>query len=310
MPHQILAISDGHVSQRDDRAAAFRAEWYLGLHCDAFPGDAASGVSVWVNRRTPPSHVQRRFAIALCKTVSEVLQIKNRGVREKNFYVLNGRQPDCLLEMFFIPKDYPAYQKFGHLIAPAIMEIIEECFGTDTRGAVDMGHGMDNRTSGLYDPGASRGSIREATIVREVGMELVKKLREDPVTEPTPYRLVPGRAQTPRLYDTLEKMCLDRDVRCEGSYRLFYFHAPLPAKIKEIEKYMADTPGFMRLDGIPVEPGTHRYMGVALDTLVESEGEDLGTATLASIKIVVEVLVEIRARIAEAINRLNVMREK
>lgn len=116
----ILVLSSGHVWERDDRAAHWGATHYLAVHCDASASSAARGTSVWINTGDP--HRVRTDAAKLGEAVARALGIPWRGVAEKDFAVLQGRQPDMLLETFFVtsPKDRAAYRLYGDRCHEAI----------------------------------------------------------------------------------------------------------------------------------------------------------------------------------------------
>lgn len=106
---EVLLIESGYVGARDNAAAAWGAQRYLALHCDANDDETATGTSVWVNRGA--SVARKAEAERLGKAVAAAMGIRWRGVSEKDFAVLSGKQPDMLLELFFIsnPNDLKAF---------------------------------------------------------------------------------------------------------------------------------------------------------------------------------------------------------
>ena len=122
---EVLLLESGYVGARDNAAAAWGAQRYLALHCDASTDPSATGTSVWVNRGA--SQARKDEAERLGKSVAAAMGIRWRGVSEKDFAVLSGKQPDMLLEMFFISNksDVAAFDKNVDDVEAAIVAFLK-----------------------------------------------------------------------------------------------------------------------------------------------------------------------------------------
>jgi N-acetylmuramoyl-L-alanine amidase len=104
--HTVL-VTEGALGSRDDTAKKWGVNLFVSLHCNAGGG---TGVEVFVDTRA--SSMAKKTAGEITTRLSKELGLTNRGVKVKNFAVLQANPNDLLVEMFFIDssKDVKAYQ--------------------------------------------------------------------------------------------------------------------------------------------------------------------------------------------------------
>lgn len=103
----------------------------IDLHFNAFNGKA-TGTEVIVPGIS--SKLENSIATEICKQISDILEIPNRGVKPESqtargrIGILKGVGNRILLEICFIdnPKDYRAYKKHEHMVAMLITNVIEK----------------------------------------------------------------------------------------------------------------------------------------------------------------------------------------
>jgi len=128
----VLMIDSGYVAARDNRAAAWGATHYLAIHFDSF-GATASGTGVFINRGDPYGVGDE--AAMLGQAVADALRLGWRGVREKDFYVLGGRQPDMLLETCFMSNrsDVLLYREHRAAVVDAVVGFLCDWGGLEAK---------------------------------------------------------------------------------------------------------------------------------------------------------------------------------
>ena len=93
--------SSTSLQARVEGAKAFRADYFISLHINAYTQDSASGIEVFASDAYQESH---SFGSFLLRGMVESTKLKDRGMRPSSeLYVLeNAEMPAVLLEMGFI----------------------------------------------------------------------------------------------------------------------------------------------------------------------------------------------------------------
>lgn len=125
-----LVRDTGHYAQADDDAKAWGAQFFIELHMNAGP-PSANGVECLVGGNATVA--ERRLAAALCRNVSSVSGMYNRGVKVRTDLAVLRQHPmdSVLFEMGFISNvnDMRRYQKSVDKIELAILNAVLTTYG-------------------------------------------------------------------------------------------------------------------------------------------------------------------------------------
>lgn len=90
------------LNKRVKIANDFDADYFISIHMNSSNDESVRGVEIW--QYNDKNESMNRFSKSVCKEVSNILNIKNRGIKiSKEIYVLkNTRMPACLIEIDFI----------------------------------------------------------------------------------------------------------------------------------------------------------------------------------------------------------------
>lgn len=123
-------ITDGEGNDnkplRDAIELAKTATLAVEFHCNAFSNPAATGVE------TLSGYKDRKLGEQICKAISDVLDIANRGAKGESSGQHSRlgfvRAGGIIVELFFIsnPNDMAAYQEKKWLAAKAVAELLAE----------------------------------------------------------------------------------------------------------------------------------------------------------------------------------------
>ena len=97
-------ISDKYVSLSDRVKVgnSFKANYFLSIHINSCSDESVRGVEIWKYSKEDKKF--NEFSSGLCKDISDILKIRNRGVKlSKSLYVLRKTSMKAaLLEVDFI----------------------------------------------------------------------------------------------------------------------------------------------------------------------------------------------------------------
>ena len=97
-------ISDKYISLSDrvKLSNSFKADYFLSIHVNSCSDESVRGVEMWQYSKEDRS--LNEFSSGLCKDISDILKIRNRGVKlSKSLYVLRKTSMKAtLLEVDFI----------------------------------------------------------------------------------------------------------------------------------------------------------------------------------------------------------------
>jgi len=125
-----LLIESGLLYSRDNRAASWNADQYAAIHFDSFD-QTVSGTTVFTNRGKGVGSAEYVMAHRVGRALALAQGIPFRGVRQMDFAVLAGRQPDILIEVCFMSNNaelanYIAKKReVAHAIASALAHGID-----------------------------------------------------------------------------------------------------------------------------------------------------------------------------------------
>jgi N-acetylmuramoyl-L-alanine amidase len=95
------------LKTRVEFANQSKADLFISIHNDAFTNPQAQGTSVFYSAANPKQLESLHLASSIRSSVIDIVQTKDRGVKETGFYVLrNTTMPAILLETAFISNPY------------------------------------------------------------------------------------------------------------------------------------------------------------------------------------------------------------
>jgi N-acetylmuramoyl-L-alanine amidase len=161
---QVLLIESGLLYARDNRASTWGADQYIAIHFDSFD-HSASGTTCYINRGKGTKSPEYIMAQRTGEAVAAAQGIHFRGVKQMDFTVLAGKQPDFLLEVCFMSNDpeLSNYLTKKDAVARAI-----------ANGLIDGGLEEDDDMGVTYDHEELRVHIGTDAASRDLKSKIVK----------------------------------------------------------------------------------------------------------------------------------------
>lgn len=157
---------DESLQEVVNQANKENVDLFLSIHRNAFNEPSANGLEVWTC--TSPRNITKKNAeIIYNKLINVTKEMKPRGIKESNFYVLKyTNAPAMLLEIGFITNqhDNDLFDKYILMYAKAIFEGISEILGKFYK--VQIGTYNDENTANKIMQEARSKGFWETTVVQ------------------------------------------------------------------------------------------------------------------------------------------------